>query len=624
MSFELDNPHGVYAMGNGRLCAYGSGGDIIQLFGAPYSAPSVGTLTLLDRDTYTVDSVRVRPSAVWKHAVLQNGEQIAELTEFVDSKHACFIRRIAARKPMSFVFQAEPKIVAAENSAYFPEASGALLLTTPASAYIYNDYPMQHEVVNQLVVRGCCAVEKAGTHRLILSIQEGITDIIFCGSLQYNECILAAEEVLSTPFEEILSRTEAYWSQFKGRRAAVEEKVAASPHPELLDVIDDVAVLIKSQQSAEGGVLAGYNYHLAYVRDIFGVSRCFLALGYLEEAKQILRFYYDIFKRYGFIKNAQAMGVYGAFHEHENDEVEITGYLIIQAFQYVEASGDTAFLDEIAPMLKWAFRAQMRNLKHDMLPFNGDETYIAGGVLPRYVMYDGSAEATLLFLTGGALMHRKGMLSEQEVSVLEQVKAAYRSNFFRDGSIVTNVPERMDPQEYPRFRMGICEDCCRHGWTEKNGGDRYLCPDCLDKSTIGARQEKRFELQSVSLVPLFIGSDLFTTEELSQMVCRIMQNYQETGRFPSSPSSDVTVGYDYGLLLYSLTKLGMMEEAGDIYRKTIEKLDEYGAWVEYYIGNRPYNTRCRPWESGINLSACVDYVIKTAACRSGNASCAQD
>jgi hypothetical protein len=31
----------------------------------------------------------------------------------------------------------------------------------------------------------------------------------------------------------------------------------------------------------------------------------------------------------------------------------------------------------------------------------------------------------------------------------------------------------------------------------------------------------------------------------------------------------------------------------------------HSAWVEYYEDGKPFNTRCRPWESGINLEAAI-------------------
>jgi len=124
-------------------------------------------------------------------------------------------------------------------------------------------------------------------------------------------------------------------------------------------------------------------------------------MGYFDEARDILKFYWDIWKRSGYIRNAQAIGIPGVFHQHENDEVEITGYLIIQAFDYLEKTKDTALVKEIFPLLEWAWSAQKRNLIRGMLPFNGDETYVAGGILPRSALNDGSAESTLLFLEAG-------------------------------------------------------------------------------------------------------------------------------------------------------------------------------------------------------------------------------
>lgn len=121
-------------------------------------------------------------------------------------------------------------------------------------------------------------------------------------------------------------------------------------------------VLIKSQQGREGGVLAGIVYHMGYVRDQYGVSRALLALGHSEEARGILEFYHNIWKVYGYIQNAQAIGYPGIFHRHENDETEITGYLVVQAFDYFRKTNDAAFLERILPMLEWATQAQQRNL----------------------------------------------------------------------------------------------------------------------------------------------------------------------------------------------------------------------------------------------------------------------
>ena len=67
----------------------------------------------------------------------------------------------------------------------------------------------------------------------------------------------------------------------------------------------------------------------------------------------------------------------GIFHRHENDETEITGYLVagVRLFPKNERCGVPR---TNSPMPEWATQAQQRNLIDGMPPFNGDD-YIAGG-----------------------------------------------------------------------------------------------------------------------------------------------------------------------------------------------------------------------------------------------------
>ena len=62
------------------------------------------------------------------------------------------------------------------------------------------------------------------------------------------------------------------------------------------------------------------------------------------------------------------------------------------------------------------------------------------------------------------------------------------------------------------------------------------------------------------------------------------------------------MGYDYGLFLYTLSVLHHPLRIPAL-AAMMEVLDETGAWVEYYDDKKPYNCRCRPWESGINIDA---------------------
>ena len=50
--------------------------------------------------------------------------------------------------------------------------------------------------------------------------------------------------------------------------------------------------------------------------------------------------------------------------------------------------------------------------------------------------------------------------------------------------------------------------------------------------------------------------------------------------------------------------------AEEVYRKTLSIVDETGAWSEYYLDNIPSGTRCRPWESAINLEALIEFAVR--------------
>jgi hypothetical protein len=606
----------IHCLGNGHLCAYEQGPNIIQLFGPPYSSPMFGTLTLDVPGEVTVRSSREPGTAIWTHQLVADGEVWAEMVDFVDADLPCLVRRIRTQRPVRLAWNADWQPI--------NNRTGGWLYETPAGAPYYSRYPFPHPVYYQVAWRG--GLEPL-TGNAGWICPAGESWLFFAGGPEYPQTVEHIEAALAQPGEALLKRTRKSWHAFTRSRHDWPTLLPdQTPYREkLLRAVDDVAVLIKAQQSAEGGVLAGHNYHLCYVRDQYGVSRGMLAAGHHIEAKAILNFYWCIWQRHGHIHNAQAAGVDGSFHIHENDDVEITGYLIRQAFDLLKHTGDADFVNEIFPMLAWAYAAQKRHLIGGMLPFNGDETYVAGGILPRTALNDGSAEATLLFIDSGALLiewaaqHRR-RTEEQintERALLAQVKAAYRANFWVEGKLITNNPARASlPGGSPRFRHGVCERCIAEGrfkaigWTQRSATGRYLCPECLAQGDYLAVELRQYTLQSVSLTPLYFQSDLLAKEELRPLVESIWQAYQHTSRLPSRPDDarDVAVGYDYGFLLYALTELDH-PAAQQIAHKTLSLVDATGAWVEYYLSHQPSGTRCRPWESAINLEALLHWAM---------------
>lgn len=619
----------IHSLGNGRMCCYEQGPDVIQLFGPPYSSPSLFKI-IFSNDNYKVESEREAGTAVWRHTVVKDKERVGEMTDFVSSEIECFARRISCEEAIAMSFETVDSVVITENSKLYEDKgfSKSYLLYSPAGGFIYNDYPFPKKIYYQILATGDMKVEIVKNGKIEMKATRGVSEIYIVGGKNFEECRTNAKKVVEQGFDKLLSNAISSWKAFSSQRYDFDERIKKDfpLRNELIDAVDSVSCLIKAQQAEEGGVLAGYNYHLGYVRDQYGVSRCLLELGYKDEARKILDFYWSTWKKFGKIHNAQCMGVPGLFHVHENDEVEITGYLIIQAYNYLESSGDEVFLNEIFPMLEWAFEAQKRHIVNGMLPFNGDETYIAGGVLPRNTMNDGSAEATLLFITGGEKLvkwaEEKELWDKKKVELnritIGEVKKEYRKNFIINGKLATNNPKRKEGIELPVFRHGVCEGCLESkkeikpyffGWTEKSKHDRYLCPECIIKNNLPKAEDRTYFLRSVILMPLYIGSDMFTLDEISEMVEEIILDYKKTGRLPSRPDGNITVGYDYGLFLYTLNKLNH-PLAEEIYRKMISVIDQTGAWVEYYEDGKAFNTRCRPWESGINLEVAIQYAMK--------------
>ncbi|HHY83366.1 MAG TPA: hypothetical protein GX505_11935 [Clostridiales bacterium] len=619
----------VHCIGNGLMCVYEQGPDVIQLFGPAYSSPSVLNI-LLEDESLTAETHRMPGTAIYKHVMAADDGATNEITDFVDALLPCFVRSMDTSVPMKLCINLIEDFYITDNSEHYTEIgfTAGLLIGFPAGRYIYNDYPMPRKIFLQLLFKGDISV-KIRDKSIAVTVGQGKHELYVIGGEDYRECRLFSEEVCKTGYRDLFDRTNLNWKVFSGRKHNIASSLRedAPLRSEFLNALDSVSVLIKAQQGQEGGVLAGHNYHLAYVRDQYGVFRCLLKLGYYEEAKRILLFYWNIWKKFGRICNAQGIGVPGLFHEHENDEVEITGYLILQSFDYLEATGDRDILIETLPMLEWAFDAQKKHLVSGMLPFNGDETYVAGSILPRSALNDGSAEATMLFIEGGRRLLNwleinwlsVGEKIELRRKVLEEAENKYKHNFLREGSLIANNPERKKFAAIPLFRHGVCEGCFQSsnanriysfGWTEKNKHGRYLCPNCISNSNIGPAEDIAYHIHSAALMPLYIKSSLFTNQEIAEMLRPVIKLYKDTGKLPSRPDGSITVGYDYGLLLYSLTEI-KHPLAEEIYRRMFSVIDAAGAWVEYYENDKPKGTRCRPWESGINLEAAINYLQKT-------------
>lgn len=617
----------IHALGNGELMAYEQGPDVIQIFGPPYASPTALSIRLESATQVECRSTREPGAAIWHHDIYQDANKVGTLLDFVDAKSPLFLRRIQTDTVMRFHIHFNDRTEVVQNSARYAShgASGAMLLEIPSGAPIFMNYLTHVPEWYQLVWTGKAQMEQQSPTDVLLTVDPGESSIAVVSGREYPDLVRDTEAALASGVTPLLERTRAHWKQFTQSRTdfAPRIKPGVPAREQLLRTVDDVAVLLEAQLSSGGGVVAGHNYHWFGIRDQNGVGRTLLYLGEPQQARAIYDFYWTIWQRYHVLHNGEGEDPHMFFHVHENDGVEIPGYLILGAFEVLSSTHDDGYIRKIFPMLEWAFEVQKKNLVLDMLPFNGDETYVAGSLLPRSALNDGSSEATLLFLESGrklvnwAELHHKWTAPQvaEARNVLGGVEHNYRKNFWRDGRLMTNNPERAAAAPMPQFRHGVCERCMAEGrlkhltWNERNSNGRYLCPVCTAMGPYPAAPVKVYSLASVSMIPFYIHSKMFTNDELAPIVRKLAKDYIETGAFQGVDAPHVPgkiVGYDIGMLLYALTELHD-PLARPVYEKTLQMVDPTGAWAEYYLNGAPKGTRCRPWESAINLEALLHY-----------------
>ena len=615
---------GTHALGNGRVCAYGKDADIPSVFGPTYSSPTIASITL--EGTYEIESSPEKAGCVWNISLSQGGSRVGTLRDCIPPNKNVLIREIVPTAgPIVFSISLLP-----ENRSLLDHLSAEpATIKGCTSAYIvrvgkgvpfYSAYASPSEYH--------AAIFSTGKARL--ELKDSGTDLNLTAEGKGSVYVVIADtpETLDIELDGIcrLSPGKAVRkARRQSRRLRSElpkigsEVLSTTDKKDLENTLNLVSDYVLAQQDAGGGILAGKNYHMAYVRDQYGNSRGLLAMGHLGKAKDLLDFYFRIWEKHGLIHNAQPMGVDGAFHCHEDDNTEITGYLVTQAMDYYRQSGDNAFIDRIMPMLRWAVQAQQADIIDGMLPFNGDETYIAGGILPRDVMYHGSAEATLLFIesTKGLIeylsTHPSDVWTKEEIDAAgkdaDLCAKSFRDNFFVDEKLFINNPEREKKVVYPATRPGVClypgTPTAHYPVTYHFKGNLYFCEDCMKKDTTGIvpATPRRFSIPSAFLFPIYIDAKLFTDNEKRALLEEVVDYYGKTGRIDER---NIVLGYDYGLFLYALAEYDH-PLAAEIYHKMMDLRDSSLSWVEYYVDGVPFNTPCRPWESSINIAAALKY-----------------
>lgn len=622
-----DTDKSTQVLGNGRAMVHELGPNIMY-FRAPWiSSPNLLTMKFIAPVDIRTVSSREHGTNIWHHKLYSGSQPIGLMIDFLEDGEPCLRRVISSNVELVFAVSG-PRFV--DYSGRYP-AHRALLGQWPYGTDIFGDFkssdpftihlvfPKQSRIQTREIqsAQPSKLIEPIASNETLIYLPAGESEIWIAAGASVQDCFNTTDQALEKPARQSLLETRQYW-----RSRLAQVRVPGSAHQANVpndEVIDDVATLILGHQSHAGAICAGQIYPLFYVRDQYGVSRALLALNMTVEAKGVLAYYHQIWRSYGCIHNAQNDGPRHWFHKAENDHVELTGYLIIQAFDYLKATNDDAFIAEIFPMLEWALNAQENQLFSFMLPFNGDETYVAGEVFPRTHLNDGSSEATLLYLAAAAHMvawaaaHNRwpSKKMQQRRQTAASVQQNYIRNFVIGNRLMVNHSRQPSLSVLPRFRYGVClgqydKNCLFLSNTEIAEDGRYFCYSCFPQRTPKPYQPKNFFIPSVALMSYLVGYDSAAPPAvMSASLSDAVDVFTQNGRF-EWPERKLP-GYETAVISFSLAKRRELRSS-EFIQRMLDLRDSTGAWVEYYVGTRPQGCRCRPWESSLSLLALLEHV----------------
>ncbi len=592
------------AIGNGRVLAYLAGPNVATMYGPEYSSPALAELEWVQPITEQWNEF-VSVDRSWCFTMAETTLSVfAEETE-----PALTYRWTGAGAEAVLKIDPTAESPTADGQRWFelPDESGHIAEVPPGRPIFV--YPSPRSRYVALMGDGIASRHDPAEPRLLtieLRADSGWFSIIAADSFE------EAENAANRMGRETIDSREDHATQARSARVAAIDATTAL-RPEMRAMGRQAADQLLAQQSVTGGFIAGDRYPLSYLRDQYGTSVGLLSLGLIESVRRNILYRFDKWRRYGDLANAEAMSDDQIRHVHENDEVEQTGYFVMLVMDYVDRSADLELLREVAPLLEWCLTRQSAHLADGALPFNGDETYIAGSVLPRWAIEDGSLEATILYAESIRRLRSYrtipvilGFPWELFDHDLEQMGHEFARNFVHDGRLVTNSLRRRTTNREPAYRTGVCEGCGRFPLSlRRNESVRFVCYQCTSKR-LESRPEVEFSISSTTLIGALFSSPFITPELLGTATDSAFNRWQAVGYLPSDSSSTFSVGYDEGLLLRALIP-GDRDRANRVAGALTKRLDRYGTWAEYYDENGPRGSRCRPWETGMNIAALIQH-----------------
>ncbi len=614
---QLIPTEALHFIGNGRVAMAGEGADIVQLFAPCYSIPGVMTLRMIDGEL-TAHCYRIGGSAGYLTKLIEGEAPVGEITDYTHPTLPVFIRRLFLDRPVNFKLESPFRTVNTDN--LYAGRAVSRFFEIPDGTVVFSKSKTDKETFCQLLLSPNCA-EKEGT----VTFPAGESHLIFVGG-DYGElgtgsfanCMTLSETMLTADLDAVYADFLAHWNEIFN--AIKVDRAAMASVPAADELIESVAAALITQTSSEGGVIAGAFYHLAYGRDMYGVFRGYMALGLYGYARRMVTYMCDTYRAKGYMPNASGMGM-SCSHRHENDDVEQTGYYLLELLDYAEETRDADFLRDRMDYANYLLTAQEKHLKNGMIPFNGDETYIAGGIFPRGGIDHGSMEATALYIGAATRLldayEKYGLMDDDEIkthrAMADAARDAFAVNFTDGDTVYINNPNRATVGDTPLYRHGVCHRCLWMTNLLRTPEGGYLCPACFGLAPAPVSTE-RYSTDCALWMAVFAGCTLLPESTLTTALTRSVKSIRESGYGMTNPSN--TVGYEYGVILYTLARL-LPSEALPAYRDMLDELlaDRVpgAVWTEYYRNGKPSASSCpyRPWESAINLCGILAYLNAT-------------
>ena len=376
----------------------------------------------------------------------------------------------------------------------------------------------------------------------------------------------------------------------------ISEAKAARPLPLLTrtDGQDDLLLhsieasynLAMACQARSGGVMAEpYMYPMYYVRDQYGSARLFLARGDYNRAWGVLSFHLGMAAFFG-LQNA-----YDTFDvpldpgrwprrnealDSRFKDAEVPSYMILEARDYLRATGDLERVKPLYPQLAFNLRVQKASV-NDLFPSEGDESYSNfDETAPRFRQE--ATDSSLLYIAAAEFMSE---LAEKLGHAEDGNEFAKRAQRTRDATMKRlwlasrkHFAFARDESDDPAHidARPVLDPLLRWDWLGMGEPGDSVSLGCLNAVL-------QYLINPVRVVP---------------------------------EDKAITAGMDAGYLLHALTR-AQDSRMHDAARLVLKYASAQGLYSEYYSHENgviiPKSANLRPWESGVNATALLYYLI---------------